>query len=87
MTLPAVEAFTPEKTAPNSAEVASDAALQSTQPPPSCDIATTSLEELQARLRQLQELEHRQQMKEQILVLRAKIGRFSEAEGRATIAA
>jgi hypothetical protein len=44
------------------------------------------VEELQAELRQLQELERRQQMKEQILALRAKVGRSSEAEGRATIA-
>ncbi len=38
-------------------------------------------------MRQLQELERRQQMKEQILALRAKVGRSSEAENRATIAA
>jgi hypothetical protein len=84
---PAVEAFTPEEIAPNGAEVASDAAPQPTQPPPPCDVTTASLEELQAELRQLQVLERRQQMKELILALRAKVGRSSEAEGRATIAA
>jgi hypothetical protein len=43
------------------------------------------MDELQAELKQLQELESGQQMKEQILILCAKVGRSSEAEGQATI--
>ncbi len=86
LTLPAVEAYTLEETAPHSTEAASDEAPQPTQPLLPYDVATASLEELQAELRQLQELERRQQMKELILALRAKVGRSSEAGGRATIA-
>jgi hypothetical protein len=63
-TLPAVEAFTPEGTAPHSTEAVSDAAPQPTKPPQPCDVATASLKELQAELKQLQELERQQQMKE-----------------------
>ncbi len=40
----AVRVFTPIETAPNSAEVASDAALQPLRP---CNVATASMEELQ----------------------------------------
>ncbi len=46
----------------------SDAPPQHIQPPPSCDVTTASLEERQAVLRQLQELERRQQMKEQTML-------------------
>ncbi len=87
LTLTMVEAFIPEETAPHSIEAASNVASQPTQPPLPCDVATASLEELQAELRQLQELERRQQMKERIIALRAKVGCSSEAEGRATITA
>ncbi len=52
-TLPAAEAFTPEETVLHSTGAISDAALQSTQPPQQCNIATVLLEELQAELRQL----------------------------------
>ncbi len=61
-TSPVVEAFTPTETVPNSTEVASDTALHPmrpmlpTQPQQPCNVITASLEELQAELRQLQEL-------------------------------
>ncbi len=74
-TSPAVEEFTLKETAPSSTEAASDTAPQPSQPPQPCDVVTVSLEELQAELRQLQELERQRQMKEQIYALRAKIGR------------
>ncbi len=87
LTSPAVEAFTPKGTAPQSTEAASNAAPQPTQPSQPCDVVTTTLEELQAELRPLQELERWQQMKEQILPLHAKVSHSSKAEGRATITA
>ncbi len=45
-TSPAVEAFTPKETVPHSAETASNAAPQPTQPPQLCDVTTALLEEL-----------------------------------------
>jgi hypothetical protein len=56
-------------------------APQRTQPTQTYDVITALLEELQAELRQLQELEHWLEIKKQILALRAKVGRSSEAEG------
>jgi hypothetical protein len=59
LTSSSVETFTPKETAQHSAEAASDAAPQLTQPPQPCNITTVLLEELQAELRQLRELERR----------------------------
>ncbi len=63
-TLPAVEAFTPKETVPHSAETSSNAAPQPTQPLQLCNVTTALLEALEAELRQLQKLEHWQQMNE-----------------------
>jgi hypothetical protein len=38
-----------------------------------CNVATASMEEMQAEIRHLEQLERRQQMKEKILTLRAKV--------------
>jgi hypothetical protein len=74
---PAVEAFTPKVTAPNSNKSTGDTGTQLFL---QCDIATASMEEMQAKIRCLEQLEQRQQMIEKILTLRAKISRVAAQE-------
>ncbi len=53
---PAVEAFTPEETALNSAEGTGDMGTKLLLP---CDVATASMEEMQAEIHHLEQLEQR----------------------------
>jgi hypothetical protein len=53
---PAVEAFTPEETALNSAEGTGD---MGTQPLLQCDVATVSMEEMQVEIHRLEQLKRR----------------------------
>jgi hypothetical protein len=57
-----------------------------TQPFLQCDVATTSMEEMQAEIHCLEQLEQRQQMKEKILTLHAKVSHVAAQEGRAMVA-
>ncbi len=82
-TSPAVEAFTPDETAPNSAEGAGDTG---TQQPQQCDLATASMGKMEAELHHLEQLQRHQQMQEKILTLRAKVSRVVAEEARATVA-
>jgi hypothetical protein len=57
-----------------------------TQPLLQCDIATASMEEMQVEIHRLEQLERRQQMKEKILTLRAKVSRVAGWEDCAIVA-
>jgi hypothetical protein len=80
---PAVEAFIPEETAPNSTKGTDD---MGTQPFLQCDVATATIEEMQAEIHRLEQLEQRQQMKEKILMLRIKVSHIAAQEGCAMVA-
>jgi hypothetical protein len=79
----AVEAFIPKEKALNSAE---GTGHMGTQPLLQCNVATDSLELMQAEKLHLEQLERRQQMKEMILTLRAKVSRVAAQEDCAKVA-
>ncbi len=73
----AIEAFTSKDTAPSSTESVGDT---STQLFPLRDIATASMEEMQAEIQCLEQLEQCQQIKEKILTMYAKVSRAAAQE-------
>jgi hypothetical protein len=76
-TPPAVEAFTLEEIVPNSIEGTGNTGTQLFL---QCNVATASMEEMQAEIHRLEQLEQRQQMKEKILTLRAKVSCIAAQE-------
>jgi hypothetical protein len=57
-----------------------------TQPLLQCDVAMASMEEMQAEIHRLEQLERCQQMKEKIFTLRSKVSRVAAQEDRAMVA-
>jgi hypothetical protein len=57
-----------------------------TQPLLQCDVATASMEEMQAEIHRLEQLKRCQQMKEKILTLCAKVSRVAAQEDCAMVA-